>query len=79
MSEEGSCVGAASDDSDIMTLEVPKMDETESPEEPPPVGEEAHVSEDFHMGSSFSSQYTFCQPETGTWPLASSRARDDQG
>ncbi|XP_078237105.1 cell cycle progression protein 1 isoform X2 [Pogona vitticeps] len=65
---EGSGVGAASDDSDIVTLEAPKVEEVGSHEEGlVPVGEEAHLSEDFNMGSSSSSQYTFCQPETATW------------
>ncbi|KAJ7311335.1 hypothetical protein JRQ81_006951 [Phrynocephalus forsythii] len=65
--EEGSCVGATSDDSDIVTLEVSKVEEVGSPEELVPVGEEVLASEDVNMGSSSSSQYTFCPPETATW------------
>ncbi|XP_060116087.1 cell cycle progression protein 1 [Heteronotia binoei] len=65
--EEGSCVGAVSDDSDIVTLETPKIEELGSPEEAS-MGEEEEeeevpISEDFHMGTSSSSQYTFCRPE----------------
>ncbi|XP_015275233.1 PREDICTED: cell cycle progression protein 1 [Gekko japonicus] len=64
--EEGACVGAVSDDSDIVTLETPKIEEIGSPEEVS-LGEEeeeeAPVSEDFNMGTSSSSQYAFCRPE----------------
>ncbi|NXJ08272.1 CCPG1 protein, partial [Odontophorus gujanensis] len=62
--DDSSCVGAISDDSDIVTLEAPKGEETPSQEEAPADGEEAHSSEDFNMGSSSSSQYAFSQPET---------------
>ncbi|XP_061450804.1 cell cycle progression protein 1 isoform X2 [Rhineura floridana] len=64
--DESSCVGAVSDDSDIVTLETPKVEEIGSQEEAVPV-EEIPVPEDFNMGSSSSSQYTFCQPETANW------------
>ncbi|XP_012865405.1 PREDICTED: cell cycle progression protein 1 [Dipodomys ordii] len=64
--------GTASDDSDIVTLEPPKLEETESQEVL--VAEEAHNSDDFHMGSSLSSQYAFCQPET----VFSSQPNDDE-
>ncbi|XP_044294569.1 cell cycle progression protein 1 isoform X7 [Varanus komodoensis] len=64
--EDSSCVGAISDDSDIVTLETPRVEEVGSQEEAVPPAEEAQVSEDFNMGSSTSSRYTFCQPETGT-------------
>ncbi|XP_077173718.1 cell cycle progression protein 1 isoform X2 [Paroedura picta] len=64
--EEGSCVGAVSDDSDIVTLETPKIEEIGSPEEVS-LGEEEEeevaISEDFNMGTSSSSQYAFCRPE----------------
>lgn len=56
--------GTVSDDSDIVTLEPPKLEETGSQEEEIIV-KEAQSPEDFNMGSSSSSQYTFCQPETG--------------
>ncbi|KAJ6664256.1 hypothetical protein lerEdw1_008475 [Lerista edwardsae] len=62
--DESSCVGAISDDSDIVTLETPKVEEIGSQEEALPVEEEVPIAEDFNMGSSSSSQYTFCQPET---------------
>lgn len=60
-----SCIGTISDDSDIVTLEAPKPEETQSQEEAPAEGEEAQSSEDFNMGSSSSSQYTFSHVETG--------------
>ncbi|NWS95287.1 CCPG1 protein, partial [Mionectes macconnelli] len=62
--DDGSCVGTVSDDSDIVTLEAPKPEETQSQEEAPADGEEAQSSEDFNMGSSSSSQYTFSHVET---------------
>ncbi|KAJ7407979.1 Cell cycle progression protein 1 [Pitangus sulphuratus] len=62
--DDGSCVGTISDDSDIVTLEAPKPEETQSQEEAPADGEEAQNSEDFNMGSSSSSQYTFSHVET---------------
>ncbi|XP_060006277.1 cell cycle progression protein 1 isoform X2 [Lagenorhynchus albirostris] len=58
--------GTVSDDSDIVTLEPPKLEETGSQEEAIIV-KEAQSPEDFNMGSSSSSQYTFCQPETERW------------
>ncbi|XP_044294565.1 cell cycle progression protein 1 isoform X3 [Varanus komodoensis] len=66
--EDSSCVGAISDDSDIVTLETPRVEEVGSQEEAVPPAEEAQVSEDFNMGSSTSSRYTFCQPETAFPP-----------
>ncbi|NWU35095.1 CCPG1 protein, partial [Hylia prasina] len=63
--DDGSCVGTISDDSDIVTLEAPKPEETQSQEEAPADGEEAQSSEDFNMGSSSSSQYAFSHVETG--------------
>nr|XP_056721953.1 cell cycle progression protein 1 [Euleptes europaea] len=69
--EESSCVGAVSDDSDIVTLETPKIEEIGNPEEVS-LGEEEEeevpVSEDVNMGSSSSSQYTFCRPEAAFPP-----------
>lgn len=56
--------GTVSDDSDIVTLEPPKLEDIGSQEEAIIV-KEAESPEDFNMGSSSSSQYTFCQPETG--------------
>lgn len=63
--DDGSCIGTISDDSDIVTIEAPKPEETQSQEEAPPDGEEAQNSEDFNMGSSSSSQYAFSHLETG--------------
>ncbi|NWY69452.1 CCPG1 protein, partial [Erithacus rubecula] len=62
--DDGSCIGTISDDSDIVTLEAPKPEETQSQEEVPADGEEAQNSEDFNMGSSSSSQYAFSHVET---------------
>ncbi|NXY85251.1 CCPG1 protein, partial [Alcedo cyanopectus] len=62
--DDGSCIGTISDDSDIVTLEAPKPEETQSQEEAPDDGEEAQSSEDFNMGSSSSSQYAFSHLET---------------
>ncbi|XP_038002523.1 cell cycle progression protein 1 isoform X3 [Motacilla alba alba] len=65
--DDGSCIGTISDDSDIVTLEAPKPEETQSQEEAPADGEEAQSSEDFNMGSSSSSQYAFSHVETVSW------------
>uniref|UniRef100_A0A8C3QRS8 Cell cycle progression 1 n=1 Tax=Cyanoderma ruficeps TaxID=181631 RepID=A0A8C3QRS8_9PASS len=62
--DDVSCIGTISDDSDIVTLEAPKPEETQSQEEAPADGEEAQSSEDFNMGSSSSSQYAFSHVET---------------
>ncbi|XP_023365767.1 cell cycle progression protein 1 [Otolemur garnettii] len=70
-SEENVCFGTASDDSDIVTLEPPKLEETGNQEV---TVEEAQDPEDFNMGSSSSSQYAFCQPET----VFSSQPSDDE-
>uniref|UniRef100_A0A8C8RH45 Cell cycle progression 1 n=1 Tax=Pelusios castaneus TaxID=367368 RepID=A0A8C8RH45_9SAUR len=61
--DHGSCIGVVSDDSDIVTLETPKIEEIGTQEEAAIDDEEAQGSDDFNMGSSSSSQYTFCQPE----------------
>ncbi|XP_048189257.1 cell cycle progression protein 1 isoform X2 [Perognathus longimembris pacificus] len=71
-SEHNVYFGTASDDSDIVTLEPPKLEEIESQEVL--IVEEAHNSDDFNMGSSLSSQYAFCQPET----VFSSQPNDDE-
>ncbi|XP_028926573.1 cell cycle progression protein 1 isoform X3 [Ornithorhynchus anatinus] len=72
--EDNVCFGAISDDSDIVTLEPPKLEETEIQEETEVVDEEVQGPEDFNMGSSSSSQYTFCQPETA---FSASRSGDE--
>ena len=61
--EDNLYFGTVSDDSDIVTLEPPKVEEVGNQEEAIIVKEE-ESPEDFNMGSSSSSQYTFCQPET---------------
>ncbi|NXA33114.1 CCPG1 protein, partial [Eudromia elegans] len=62
--DDASCVGTVSDDSDIVTLETPRVEETQNQEETPAHDGEAQNSETFNMGSSSSSQYAFSQPET---------------
>ncbi|XP_075860504.1 cell cycle progression protein 1 isoform X2 [Microcebus murinus] len=64
-SEDNVGFGTASDDSDIVTLEPPKLEEMGNQEII--IVEEAQNPEDFNMGSSSSSQYAFCQPETERW------------
>ncbi|KAM7157512.1 cell cycle progression protein 1 isoform 2-T4 [Molossus nigricans] len=64
--EDNVSFGTVSDDSDIVTLEPPKLEEIGNQEEAIIV-KEAQSPEDFNMGSSSSSQYTFCQPETERW------------
>uniref|UniRef100_A0A2K6F738 Cell cycle progression 1 n=1 Tax=Propithecus coquereli TaxID=379532 RepID=A0A2K6F738_PROCO len=71
-SEDNVCFGTASDDSDIVTLEPPKLEEIGNQEVI--TVEEAQNPEDFNMGSSSSSQYAFCQPET----VFSSQPSDDE-
>uniref|UniRef100_A0A8D2CX54 Cell cycle progression 1 n=1 Tax=Sciurus vulgaris TaxID=55149 RepID=A0A8D2CX54_SCIVU len=70
--EDNVYFGTASDDSDIVTLEPPKLEEIGNQEVT--IVKEAQSSEDFNMGSSSSSQYTFCQPET----VFSSQPSDDE-
>ncbi|XP_014636224.1 PREDICTED: cell cycle progression protein 1 isoform X2 [Ceratotherium simum simum] len=64
--EDNVYFGTVSDDSDIVTLEPPKLEEIGTQEEAIIV-KEAQSPEDFNMGSSSSSQYTFCHPETERW------------
>ncbi|XP_036048530.1 cell cycle progression protein 1 isoform X1 [Onychomys torridus] len=68
--EDNVYLGTTSDDSDIVTLEPPKLEEMGSQE----VLKEAPSSDDFNMGSSSSSQYAFCQPE----PVFSSQPSDEE-
>ncbi|NWU93975.1 CCPG1 protein, partial [Upupa epops] len=72
--DDVSCVGTISDDSDIVTLEAPKPEETPSQEEAAADGEETPSPEDFNMGSSSSSQYAFSHIET----VFSSQASKDE-
>ncbi|XP_053318496.1 cell cycle progression protein 1 [Spea bombifrons] len=56
---------AGSDDSDIVTLEPPRADEIGPlDEDVAALEEEVAITEDVNLSSSFSSQYTFSQPET---------------
>ncbi|XP_059124214.1 cell cycle progression protein 1 isoform X1 [Peromyscus eremicus] len=68
--EDNVYLGTTSDDSDIVTLEPPKLEEMGNQE----VMKEAPSSDDFNMGSSSSSQYAFCQPE----PVFSSQPSDEE-
>lgn len=61
--EDNVYFATTSDDSDIVTLEPPKLEEMGNQEDI--ILKEAPTSEDFNMGSSSSSQYAFCQPEPG--------------
>ncbi|NWX87202.1 CCPG1 protein, partial [Nothoprocta ornata] len=72
--DDASCVGTVSDDSDIVTLETPKVEDTQTREEAPAHDGEAQNSENFNMGSSSSSQYAFSQPEN----VFSSQASNDE-
>ncbi|EDL84119.1 cell cycle progression 1 (predicted), isoform CRA_e, partial [Rattus norvegicus] len=56
--EDNVYFGTTSDDSDIVTLEPPKLEEMG-------IQEVAIIKDDLNLGSSSSSQYTFCQPEPG--------------
>ncbi|XP_021029050.1 cell cycle progression protein 1 isoform X4 [Mus caroli] len=59
--EDNVYFGTTSDDSDIVTLEPPKLEEMGIQEV---TIQEVPSSDDLNMGSSSSSQYAFCQPET---------------
>ncbi|XP_073509101.1 cell cycle progression protein 1 isoform X2 [Phyllobates terribilis] len=61
---EDSHLDAVSDDSDIVTLETPKVDEVGPNEEMEEIPEALSGSNDLNMSFSSSSQYTFSQPET---------------
>ncbi|XP_024423907.2 cell cycle progression protein 1 isoform X5 [Desmodus rotundus] len=71
--EDNVYFGTVSDDSDIVTLEPPKLEEIGNQEEAIIVTD-VQSPDDFNMGSSSSSQYTFCQPET----VFSSQPSDDK-
>ncbi|KAG9489381.1 hypothetical protein GDO78_005392 [Eleutherodactylus coqui] len=61
VAEDSPCE-AVSDDSDIVTLETPKVDEV-GPEEEEVIPEDLSGNSDLNMSFSSSSQYTFSQPE----------------
>lgn len=62
---DGHCE-AVSDDSDIVTLETPKVDEVGPLVEEIP--EDLSGNQDLNMSFSSSSQYTFNQPDVGKPP-----------
>ncbi|XP_029398851.1 cell cycle progression protein 1 isoform X4 [Mus pahari] len=62
--EDNVYFGTTSDDSDIVTLDPPKLEEMGIQEV---TIQEAPSSDDLNMGSSSSSQYAFCQPEPERW------------
>lgn len=70
--EDNVYFGTTSDDSDIVTLEPPKLEEMGIQEVA--IIKEASSSDDLNLGSSSSSQYTFCQPE----PVFSSQHSDEE-
>ncbi|KAM4037837.1 cell cycle progression protein 1 isoform 2-T2 [Anomaloglossus baeobatrachus] len=63
LGEDSHCEGA-SDDSDIVTLETPRVDEVGPNEEVEESPEDLSGSNDLNMSFSSSSQYTFNQPES---------------
>ncbi|XP_073443122.1 cell cycle progression protein 1 isoform X2 [Dendrobates tinctorius] len=63
LGEDSHCE-AVSDDSDIFTLETPKVDEVGPNEEVEEIPEALSGSNDLNMSFSSSSQYTFTQPES---------------
>lgn len=69
--EDNVYFGTTSDDSDIVTLEPPKLEEMGIQEV---TIQEAPSSDGLNMGSSSSSQYAFCQPE----PVFSSQPSDEE-
>ncbi|XP_021062821.1 cell cycle progression protein 1 isoform X10 [Mus pahari] len=69
--EDNVYFGTTSDDSDIVTLDPPKLEEMGIQEV---TIQEAPSSDDLNMGSSSSSQYAFCQPE----PVFSSQPSDEE-
>ncbi|XP_014343955.1 cell cycle progression protein 1 isoform X1 [Latimeria chalumnae] len=66
LDESNNATGANSDDSDIITLDSPLVEEVGVEEEVDVVAEEDKNSEELYLGLSSSSQYTFTPPETET-------------
>ncbi|XP_038669601.1 cell cycle progression protein 1 isoform X3 [Scyliorhinus canicula] len=63
--DDNTFVGATSDDSDIVTLEPPPVEDLQTVQEEPEVAAEEQINDDeLNLGSSSSSQYTFAPPET---------------
>ncbi|XP_067873931.1 cell cycle progression protein 1 isoform X2 [Heterodontus francisci] len=65
LADDSTFVGATSDDSDIVTLEPPPVDDLQAVQEETEIAAEEHTNDDeLNLGSSSSSQYTFAPPET---------------
>uniref|UniRef100_A0A4W3GHJ1 Cell cycle progression 1 n=1 Tax=Callorhinchus milii TaxID=7868 RepID=A0A4W3GHJ1_CALMI len=62
--DDGAIVGATSDDSDIVTLESPPVEDLHVQEETEVETEQDTNNEELNLGSSSSSQYTFTPTET---------------
>lgn len=66
MADDSTFVGATSDDSDIVTLESPPVEDLQTIQEATEDAEAENINDDeLNLGSSSSSQYTFAPPETG--------------
>ncbi|XP_041030628.1 cell cycle progression protein 1 isoform X5 [Carcharodon carcharias] len=64
LADDSTFVGATSDDSDIVTLEPPPVEDLQAVQEEPEVAAEEQTNDDeLNLGSSSSSQYTFAPPE----------------
>ncbi|XP_072326868.1 cell cycle progression protein 1 isoform X8 [Scyliorhinus torazame] len=65
LADDNTFVGATSDDSDIVTLEPPPVEDLQAVQEEPEVAAQEQTNDDeLNLGSSSSSQYTFAPPET---------------
>ncbi|XP_048472075.1 cell cycle progression protein 1 isoform X7 [Rhincodon typus] len=65
MADDSTFVGATSDDSDIVTLETPPVEDLQAVQEETEVAAQEQTNDDeLNLGSSSSSQYTFAPPET---------------
>ncbi|XP_043533429.1 cell cycle progression protein 1 isoform X4 [Chiloscyllium plagiosum] len=65
MADDSTFVGATSDDSDIVTLEPPPVEDLQAVQEETEVAAQEQTNYDeLNLGSSSSSQYTFAPPET---------------
>ncbi|XP_059808482.1 cell cycle progression protein 1 isoform X2 [Hypanus sabinus] len=65
LADDNAVVGATSDDSDIVTLESPLMEDLQTNQEATEEAEAESINDDeMNLGSSSSSQYTFAPPET---------------
>ncbi|XP_062921776.1 cell cycle progression protein 1 [Mobula hypostoma] len=65
LADDSTVVGATSDDSDIVTLESPPIEDLQTNQEATEEAEAENINDDeLNLGSSSSSQYTFAPPET---------------